>query len=281
MKKIVLFLLCLAGLQTQAQQSSLLWKVTGNGITKPSWLYGTFHLICPEDLHISDAAKTAIKSADTLYLEINMEDQQDLTAAQQMMMPSPGFQLKNVMSADDYAFLVHYIQDSMHMSEAVIAHLKPSVLMMLLAMKDIKCQASSVEEALTTIAKETSRPQKGLETAVYQLQLLNQIPDSVIIASIIDDLKHDQDSKEKMDKMTKAYVRGDLNELYDVSKTEESFKQIEEKLLKQRNLNWIPQISNAVKHSSLFIAVGAGHLPGPDGVINLLRKQGYKVEPVM
>ncbi|MFB6454836.1 TraB/GumN family protein [Chitinophaga sp. Hz27] len=281
MKKIVLFLLCLAGLQTQAQQSSLLWKVTGNGITKPSWLYGTYHLICPEDLHISDAAKTALKNVDSLYLEINMENQQDLLAAQQMMMPDPNFQLKSTMSADDYTYLVSYIQDSLHMSEALITHLKPAVMMMLLATKDIKCQASSVEEALTILAREAAKPQNGLETAVYQLQLLNQIPDSVIMKAVIDDLKHDKENKETLSKITKAYARGDLNELYEVSKSEPSFKQIEEKLLKERNKNWIPQITSAVKHSSLFIAVGAGHLPGPDGVISLLRKQGYKVEPVL
>src|SRR5688500_16849861 len=76
--------------------NSLLWRVTGKGLKKPSYLFGTFHLLCKEVIHMSDQLKNSLKSADVLYLELDMDDPAVLLGGLLMMNMKDGKKLKDL-----------------------------------------------------------------------------------------------------------------------------------------------------------------------------------------
>ncbi|MBV7533213.1 TraB/GumN family protein [Chitinophaga sp. sic0106] len=281
MKKITIALLALLlTLSTQAQETSLLWKVSGKGLAQPSWLYGTYHLLCKEDIHFSPATTTALSNSKTLYLEIDMADSSFAAKLMPMLAPNPAYNLSSHLSPEDFAVFSRFVQDSFHMSVEALVHLKPVVLMSLFIARNLPCPASGVEQELMQLAKNAHIPVEGLETVEDQMSVFNKIPDSVQMVDIIRDIKDPVAAKARDEKFKNNYKAGDIAALFDDLMETTSMAGYADLMVFQRNRNWIPVIEKAMAGGSNFFAFGAGHLGGEEGVIKLLRKAGYTVEPV-
>ncbi|RAJ81787.1 hypothetical protein CLV59_10410 [Chitinophaga dinghuensis] len=281
MKKILLFTLVLfTTLGSQAQESSLLWKISGKGLKQPSWLYGTYHLLCKDEINISPAAKQAFANASTLYLEMNMADPKFAANMQQMLAPKPENDLRKAMSASDFQVFSTYIRDSFHMDATQLIHFKPLVLISLLMVHHMSCPPTGVEQEFIEMAKAANKPVAGLESLETQLKIFDIIPDSIQMADIIKDIKDPEAARIRDEQTKKYYASGDVDKIFDYALGESSFADYATILLYNRNKNWIPVIADAASKGSTFFAFGAGHLGGEEGVIKLLRKQGYTVEPV-
>jgi hypothetical protein len=141
----------------------------------------------------------------------------------------------------------------------------------------------AMEELIMREAKRNGKDIKGLETMDYQLSIFDSIPYKLQAKQLYEMVKNSdkkQDEKE-LQELTDAYRKQQLDKMDELTKKEdigiENFTDI---LLYNRNENWAKKLDGLLPKNSLVIAVGAGHLPGQRGVINLLRKAGYKVEPV-
>jgi uncharacterized protein YbaP (TraB family) len=290
MKKIIAFLLLSAiipGAMAQQKapkpaetENALLWEVSGKGLATPSFVYGTIHVICKEDFLFSATLKEKFTNARNVYLELDMDDPgMMMKMASAMMMKDKT--LKDLMSAEDYDFLSAYVKDSLGMPMMLFNRMKPITLISLLTTRNLPCAApESYEQTMVNMAKQQNKDLKGLETIEAQLGVFDKIPDSLEVKMILDMIRKKPEQKDQFQNMVNAYKNEDLQRLAKEMSESPELKGFEEYLLGNRNRNWIPVMESAMKEGSCLFAVGAGHLPGKDGVITLLRQAGYTVRPV-
>jgi uncharacterized protein len=285
MKKTLLSLLTAGLLATAAtaQDNSLLYAVTGNGLAQPSYLYGTFHLVCPNDLIISDSLKKVAAVAQQLYLEIDMDQPNLQNTMMQGMMLTDGKTIKDLMSAEDYTVVDSYLQKKLSMGLAQMGRFKPIALYSFMAMAVLGCQPVSYDLTLMEIAAKDKKEVLGLENLEDQLALFDKIPYEKQLSSLADIARKPNDMEQENVKLLAAYKTQDLASLMKQikeSKFAGGMEELETDLLDNRNQNWIPVIEKAAKEKPTLFAFGAGHLGGDKGVIQLLRAKGYVVKGV-
>jgi len=267
-------------------QNSLLWKVSGNGLSKPSYLFGTMHIICASDIVVSDSLKNAIKNSDNVYLELAMDDMFSmLFGAMAHLNMREDTTLSDLLSPTDYQKVKNYFEKgaSAMLPFSVMERFKPFFTASMIAQQGSSCETPvSVESLIMEEAKSFDKKIRGLETVEYQLSIFDSIPykdQAQQLVKMVDGDSGPGEEKE-MKTLTDAYRNQELAKLDDLTKNDASIGNYADLLLYNRNANWVKKLQNLMADKSLVIAVGAGHLPGDRGVINLLRKAGYKVEPV-
>lgn len=267
---------------TPKDSSSLLWKISGNGLAKPSYLFGTIHMICSEDLPFSVSIIEAMKETQAFYMEFNMDDTLAMTkVAGEMMMPA-GYSFKSLLSAPDYQLLSKYFSDSIGVPLLTLDRMKPVVMMSMLMEKTVTCPSPvSCESMLLLLAREHGMSIHGLEKAEDQIAIFDSIPDKEEAESLVKTVKDLATSRLEYQQLLAAYYAADIDQLFELITREEDIARYKTLMLDNRNRNWIPVISAQIQHTPSFFACGAGHLGGQNGVINLLRKAGYQLEPVM
>jgi uncharacterized protein YbaP (TraB family) len=281
-KLLVVFAFAFCSMQSNAQgdkANSLLWEITGNGLQQPSYLFGTIHMICKEDFVFSALAKEKFNASKQVYLELDMDDPQ-LQAVMMAQMQLPGKEsLKNKLGGDDFNKLDSFLKKELGMNLAMFDRFKPMMVMSLLAQRLLSCaQIESYELSFVKMASEQNKELLGLERIEDQVAVFDAIPDSLEIRSIMNMVNHFESQRNEFSRMAALYRAQDIESLYQLMATSPEMMGSQELLLDRRNRNWIPVMESAMKQSSTFFAVGAGHLAGSQGVLELLRKQGYQVK---
>jgi uncharacterized protein YbaP (TraB family) len=262
-------------------ENALLWQVSGKGLSSPSYVYGTVHIICKEDFQFSGTLKEKFREAKNIYLELDMDDPNMMMKMASLSMMK-GQSMKDLMSPADYTYLSAYVKDSLGMPMMLFNKMKPITLMSLLYTKALPCSASeSYEQTMVAMAKQQKKDIKGLEKIEDQMAVFDKIPDSVEAKMILDMIKNMPEQKAQFAQMVAAYKKEDLKSLSNAMSESPEWKGFEDIMLTNRNKNWIPVMETAMKESTTLFAVGAGHLYGKEGVINLLRQAGYTVTPVV
>ncbi|KAB7730357.1 TraB/GumN family protein [Rudanella paleaurantiibacter] len=266
-----------------AQDNSLLYEVTGNGLTQPSYLYGTFHLVCPNDLVLTEATKKAVADTKQLYLEIDMDDPALQSSMMRSMMLTGGKTLKDYLPADDYTLLDNHLKATSGMGLAQVGGLKPIAIYSFMTMGALGCQPASYDMTLMQMAANDKKEILGLEKLEDQLAIFDKIPMEKQVTMLADMARKPGEVKAELDKLLAAYKSQDLTAMMKQmkeSKYDGGLDDFEADLLDKRNQNWIPVIEKAVKDKPTLFAFGAGHLGGDKGVINLLRQKGYTVKGI-
>ena len=265
-----------------ADNNTLLWKVSGKGLKKPSFLFGTFHLLCKDDIHISDPLKRAITSVDTIYMEMDMDDPTVMLSGMMYMNMKDGKTLKDLYTPEEYARLQAYFSDTLKMPMMLFQKAKPYFLVALLYPRMMDCASpSGVEQEIIKIAKNEKKEINGLETMQLQASVFDSIPYEWQAKELLNNIDSFPKYKKEFDEMVLMYKNQQMDSLESkITTSEFGGEEYSEFLLGNRNRNWVHQLNSIMKKSSVLVAVGAGHLPGKDGLIELLRKEGYKVEPL-
>jgi uncharacterized protein YbaP (TraB family) len=281
---------CLCTFSQKIEAKSLLWKISGNGIKDTSYLYGTIHLIDKKDFVLTPQLKRSFKKTHALVLEVNIEmdtpTKQEM--ARKMMYPNRQ-SIQNYVSTSDYNYLHSYLIDTLKISSlktTIYEMLTPFFFESIIAAEQIE-NVKSYEKTLAKMARKKEK--LFVETILEQMDIVNGDSLHVQINNLMRNIRAGKLNADKeMKEMVKLYVNQDLQGLYNYVTAsfvefEKDPKKIDEmlaKMLTNRNKKWIPLLSNWMQEKSLLIAVGAGHLAGDEGVINLLKRQGYTVEPV-
>lgn len=263
-----------------AQENSLLWKVSGKDLSRPSYLFGTIHLICSADFVWTDAMKQSLTDAEKLCLEMDMDDMSVMMAATQGLMETNGKKLSSYFTPAQYEKVSKFAKDSAGLDLAMMQMMKPIALQVMLTTGSAICEdAISYEENLMKRVKEDNKEVLGLESAEDQIRALESIPLDTVIKDIVDmaEGKAAADDGE-FRKLIEAYKKQDLARLHDMIVATGDMGMSTTVLLDDRNKKWAQAMPGIMRKNSVFFAVGAGHLSGQAGVISLLRKQGYKVE---
>lgn len=266
---LLLFLLLVTTAKTQ-----LLYRISGKDLKQDSYLFGTIHTMPKEDFEMPKKVMDAVKTCATIALEIDidMSMSEKIEMAKMTMIPN-GETLKNHMSDSSYLKLKSYCIDSLGWKESKFeqyAHLKPFFFSSLVLQEKIGKQ-KSFEMEFDKLAKKYKKPLIGLETAMYQMETIDRI-------SIKDQVQFMDDfsNMSEFDTMFKLYEQEDINGLYNLIAAETNMlPEFNHWFLDVRNANWIPVIEKQISKEATFIAVGAGHLGGTNGVLELLKKQGY------
>ncbi|MXN90323.1 TraB/GumN family protein [Flavobacterium sp. Sd200] len=284
MKKLLfisLSLLAFLGTQAQKLDNGLLWKISGNGLSKPSYIYGTVHITC--DATLDKNILAAFDATNQLYLELDMDDPNMQTEMMAGVMMKNGTTMKSLATPEDYALVNKFLQDNVGMSADLIGSFMPSMVSALLYPKMLDCPVQSYEQALMEVAKKQNEEIYGLETIAEQLNAFGAIPYKEQMDELVKSAKDNLASdKKEMTELLAIYNKKDLNVLLDFMNKSDNklMSQHSDVMLVNRNKNWIPKIEAVAKQNPTFFGVGAAHLAGDDGVIKLLRKKGYKVEAV-
>lgn len=262
------------------EENSLLWKISGNGLQQDSYLFGTIHIICKDQFKMDGRIEQALKASEKLALEINMADPNLMKEMQQLSM-NPGMSnIKDEFSPEAAASIDDFLKENYGAGLAQLGLLKPFVLTSMIMVKKLPCdEQSSYEMFFVEKAKEREMEIVGLETASFQMGMFDSIPQKLQIDEL-GKLINDPNAMDEFDELVDAYQKEDIDELYTLITKNQLFTDYGDMLLKKRNETWIPVIEKLIGEQPSFIAVGAGHLGSESGVIALLRKAGYVVEPI-
>ena len=272
-----------AAAKIQGDNNTLLWQVTGKDLKAPSYLFGTFHLMCKDDIKFSTQLKSALGASDEVYMEMDLDDPSTMLSGLLYMNMKGGKKLKDLYTDAEYKKIESYFSDSLGMPMMLFQSMKPYFLVAMLYPKMMNCaNASGIEEELMKIAKEDKKEIKGLETMQFQASVFDSIPYEWQAKELLKNIDSFAQYKIEFDSMLAEYKSQRLAEMETlVTKSEfGSDKEYEDLLLNNRNRNWVAQLKEIMKKESVFVAVGAGHLVGERGLLSLLKKEGYKVDPL-
>ncbi len=289
MKKV--FLVCLlifatvTGFSQNSGNNTLLWKISGNGLSKPSYLFGTIHLLCANDLQLSDSLKAAIAQADQVFLELDMDNIFEMLGVMGKMKMRNDTTLADLLTRAQYDSVKQYFKSKNTMLPfSILETYKPMLASSMLLQTSVNCPNQvAMEQLIMKEAKSRRKSIKGLETMAFQMSIFDSIPYKLQAQQLLSAVQQSGDSTDnrEFEELSNAYRSQQLDTLEALTKRDEmGMEHFTDILLYNRNAAWAKKLPALMKDRPLVIAVGAGHLPGEKGVINLLRKAGYKLEPV-
>lgn len=272
--------------ETQPEVNSILWKIEGNDI-KTSYLFGTIHLIAKEEYFFTKVMQEAFDATEVLALEFDIEKAMDLGT--QMGLIQKAFMrndttLRDLLSDQDYGIVKKHF-DEMGMPLFMLERVKPMFLTIFASedmmggdmLEDVK----SYELELADMARARKVPVMGLETMEYQLSIFDSIPYTAQADMLVASIQTDIEAEQNLDSLVYHYKNQNLQRLDQLINADPTTKKYRRVLLDNRNRNWIPVIEDIIPEQPLFIAVGAGHLNGEFGLIQLLRNKGYSLSPII
>jgi uncharacterized protein YbaP (TraB family) len=284
LKTFTAFLFTLFALSAKAQSSlekTLLWQITGPGITAPSYLYGTIHLMCPQDIIVSTALRAKFYATKQLYLELDMDDPSLMTKTMAQMNMKNDTTLKQLLLPAQYDSVAARFKQLTNMPLEMMQTMKPVLLESVVYPTLLGCQgAEAWEQKFMQMAKVNNMQVKGLEQVEDQLKIFDAMPYSVQAEGFAETILNIDSVKKSFAGMLDLYKQKDLEGLNKMTGESEQLTAYNDLLLTNRNTKWIPEIIEQAKLKPTFFAVGAAHLGNDNGVINLLRQQGYTVAPV-
>ncbi len=264
-------------------EESLLWKIEGNGLLKPSYLFGTIHLIPEDKYFFTKEMENAFAQSDQVIFEIDMNVMNDMSQMagllSKMRMPD-SITLQDLISPEDYQLLQEKAKEN-GLPLFYFENIKPLFLQSIIGdVNSKKNQMISYEINLAEKASNTGKSIGGLETIDDQMAAIDVVPLKEQAAMLIESFK--STNSQNFDTIVQLYVQQKLQELQvmlesSFTKTDNNYL---DSFLKNRNVKWIDNMKKLMSEKPTFFAVGAGHLAGKNGVINLLKDNGYKVTAI-
>ena len=271
-----------------AEENSLLWEISGNNLKEASYLFGTIHMIGKEDFFLTDKMKESFKKAKRVTFEIDMEEMSDFSTLMPLMMKAfmaNGTSLSDLLSEEDYQLVKDHFE-TLGLPMMFLDRIKPMFLSAMTSGDMINTPDNpdavvSYEMELMKTAQEQKMDIAGLESAEYQMSMFDSIPYDAQAEMLVESIKSEDQGDAQFDDMVRLYKDQDIFGMQNMLEDErEGIADYGDLLLVRRNRNWIPVMSEMMKENCTFFAVGAGHLGGQQGVIALLRMEGYEVKPL-
>ena len=260
--------------------SQLLYEIKSKNGQHTSYVFGTIHLMPKDKFNIDSTLTAAFNSSSMIAMEVdlNMDLAQKIEVAKETILPE-GKTLRDICTKDQYEMIYAYAVDSNGMSKKKFkrySRLKPFFFSSVMLQESLE-NTKSYELEFGEMAKKGSKKTMGLESIQVQMQTINTVSLEDQVQMLIDGMKETQ----SYDAMLANYLSESIDALYtEIVSESEGFPNFVENFLNKRNRQWIPVITDQIERENTFIAVGAGHLPGPNGVLQLLNAQGYSLAPI-
>ena len=270
-------------------ENALLWQIDGNGLEESSYLFGTIHLIEAGDFYWPEGTLGAFEKAEKVVFEIDMDEMFDITSQLSLLSKAfmnDGQELSDFYSEEDYKEVKSHFEN-MGIPMFFLERIKPMFLTVF-ASGDIDISGGfgddssvkSYEMELYEMAQASSLDVEGLESMEFQMSVFDSIPYQDQADMLLESVRTSNTENDAFKAMTEMYLQQDINAMIDAMGEERGIEDYEDVLLYQRNKNWIPVMAQKMQSGTVFFAVGAGHLAGRDGVLDLLQKAGYRIRPL-
>ncbi|MFD1144815.1 TraB/GumN family protein [Larkinella insperata] len=284
MKTISILLLLVS---TTAFSQSLLWKVSGNGLKQPSYLFGTYHILKDSYLKHNPKVKTAYEGAEGVVVETEIDSSAMLTMAMRGLMLNTS--LNKLLSDADYQLVADEFKARTGYDLALFNQLKPIVTATMLSLAYTQKQSDTlssftglpIDLYFASDGRKRQKTVNTLETMEEQISFLfDHDPVEKQAQQLVEMVKGKADMYQMSKLITDLYLKQDLQGMWKLNEKHSSSFGDMTYLLDERNRNWMKRLPALLAVRPTFVAVGALHLPGPNGLIELLKKEGYKVEPM-
>lgn len=277
----LLFFTGIAAAHPLHNNKSLLWRISSKNLKKPSFLFGTMHMLCEEDYTWTNVMQQSLDASEALCFEMDLDDPSLLMEVTAGMMDHSGKSLKDYFNADDYARLERFLIDSLEMDISIFRQMKPVVLQSIIGSTMLKCPVTaSYENRLMDAAHKAGKEVLGLEKAAEQLDLFDNLPTDSVVKELMEIISGNSGETDEYTTLVNAYKKQDIIALHNIIQSSKHKDVDLEGFIDVRNEKWISRMTEKMEQQSVFFAVGAGHLWGQFGLITLLRNAGYAVEPV-
>ncbi|RZL34691.1 MAG: TraB/GumN family protein [Pedobacter sp.] len=272
-----------ANAQTKNPDNTLLWEISGKELTKPSYLFGTYHFADKGFVDTMKVVNEKLAAADMIVGELIINKEMAEKLMPYMILKDNS--LDKLLSAKEYKLVDDYLKKLGNYNLEAFKMFSPMALQTLIiqltAPKTFTDTNPAIDQYFQDYGKANNKEVIGLETVEEQAQILFGSSLDRQKAMLVKYIKEEKKNKLAAEKLYKDYITQNLKA------TEKTFQKLDDftteeadRLLKNRNIKWIEKLPALMQNKSLFIAVGAGHLVGKDGLIKGLWAQGYTVKPV-
>ena len=286
MKKTILLLVSLI-ICLSFSQAQLLWKISGNGLKHPSYLFGTHHLIPIQFLDSVPGLFKAFNECETVVGEMVLNNINVSAKIQQAAIMPNHKKISDLLTSEDYKLVDNELKATLKFGLKEVSIMNPSLILTMYEMEKYKkltgfSDDKQSDSYFQLVAVEKDKKVLGLETIDQQIAILFSNGSLERQAKVlVESIRKKDGMLKEMIQLNRLYKAGKLNDLLLLSKGKGDITDMTDEELRKmaddRNADWITKLPNMMQKSSCFIAVGALHLPGQNGLLKLLEKEGYKV----
>lgn len=261
--------------------NSLLWKIEKDGY-QTSYIFGTMHMINESYFSITPHLNDIIQKSDQVIMEIG-DQPNPLKALSLMTLKNET--LNDYFTKNELTELVKFMNLECGVStqqfQTIYTKMKPFLILQSITQAFFSENAKSYDLSIMEISKEKNIPLIGFETMEQQLGLFDLIPNKAISKMIMTTVHHFEKEKKGTEKLMNLYAKEQVDKFIPLMKDQSpEFMEFEAIFLTNRNKAWIPKIVTEIKEKKCFIAVGAAHLFELNGIIQLLKDQGFSLTPI-
>lgn len=261
------------------EDNTMLWKISGRDLEKPSYIFGTFHMMCKDNFEIKEKVSTALTETDAYVMEINYNDPNELLGLQKLLVSNKNIDDK-FSEAESKSFSEGLKKFGYNLED--VRKYSTIALYSMLITKYFDCPQNELnvyDLKLMELALKQKKEVQGLETAQDQATAFNKFLNKKELLKMMSNYETD---KIQMQEMTNMYLKENAGFLHEkMMDTKQMSAEQREVLLDERNMKWIKKMPEMINEKPVFFAVGAGHLFGENGIIALLRNEGYEITPVL
>jgi uncharacterized protein YbaP (TraB family) len=267
------------GAQCQIEKKALLWEIQTKDGKTCAYLFGTIHAMDEKLFLFPKKLEKAFGKCDALCMEIANLYSGQLTFDQLVMKDKS---LKDIFTKEQLDTIYTWAEQSLFMKpkqfDENFGSAKPFLLMQFVMQKTLPENPKSYELTFESLAQKNKKEILGLETIDFQLSIFDKMPLDKQSEMVMQTIRDESKGIQMFEEMERLYLNQDLDSLYNFIKQEATLENRD--LLENRNINWIPKMERMMQEKVVFFAVGAAHLAGPEGVIELLLKKGYQLIPI-
>lgn len=266
--------------------NTLLWKIEGNGLELPSYLFGTIHITC--EPYLTDKITRALDASEVLLMELHPDEiwseeiDEDYVDFEYSL--PEGKTLHDYMSAEQYRMVRKYLMEFGEYDIDDDPTIHPSYLSLYRVPPELNCPLyDSFEGALTTYAYNNDMELGGLETLKIRSTIISKTPVEPHIKYLLREVKSGKPASNDAIRLQLIHYKNeDLNGIQRIVLSDKYTKtwRSNPEVLDKRNFYWMPKIDSIAKKRPAFFGVGAAHLVGENGLISLLEAKGYTLTPV-
>ncbi len=286
MKTILLSFLSISLITSaaMAQESSILWEINGNGIAKPSYLFGSLKFIGEKEYYLPKEVTEKIKQSVLFAIEDQVDHHAQHELNKALHFPK-GETLATHLSPDNYNKVVSFFETEFKIPkkqfEAKYAQLKPLALSISMTRLSLGEKVKFYDIELLKFAKKNRVRAYSLEAVEREAEALNTFSIEDQTVALMHSVDNFEKQKVEFQKLMKDYPQGKLDEIFEYTLHPlENNQQFVETFYYARNKEWMTSIEKMVQENVAFISVGISHLEGDGGLLNLFKEKGYTLTPI-
>lgn len=255
----------------------LLWEVSGKNLNQPSYIFGTMHQLCEEDALLSDSLQFAIDAATRVYLELDAGNFSEKISIITHVRMRGNKRLRDLLTSEEYKRVKNYFKNNpVQLRLSFMARFKPLFITYMIEDSRLPCnRKKGMEEMIMKAAKKRGKKIYGLETVAFQAGLVDSIPYIDQAKDLLKRIDSAARGDSITDRVVATYRSQDLDAIEKMMGTDTAILKF---FLWDRNVDWVFKMEKLMPGGSVLFAVGAAHLAGEKGVLQLLQNSGYTIK---